>query len=219
MALEFVYFDVGETLLAKPKLIPAISSVLRDFGYQVPLATIQSTHKLLTEVIVFPPKTNHSFYQDFNCRLLKALTIPPTQELVEAIFHACKKIGWEQAPCWEVAANLDIPVGILSNWDRGLPGVVRNLVPGPWNPVIASEIAGLAKPDSKFFQYALAECDIDPGSVLMVGDSFRLDILPAIKCGMHAVLVDAYDLYPHYNGARIQSLGELTECFSRFQSQ
>lgn len=39
----------------------------------------------------------------------------------------------------------------------------------------------LAKPDSKFFNYALAECDVDLGSVLMVGYSFRLDMRPTLQ--------------------------------------
>lgn len=43
------------------------------------------------------------------------------------------------------------------------------------------------KPDKGLFLAALAAFRINPGEAVMVGDSWRKDVLGAVRCGMHAI--------------------------------
>jgi FMN phosphatase YigB (HAD superfamily) len=47
----------------------------------------------------------------------------------------------------------------------------------------------LLKPDTEFFLHALREADVRPSDAIMVGDTYKNDILPAIELGMKTVWV------------------------------
>ena len=48
---------------------------------------------------------------------------------------------------------------------------------------------GLSKPDKKFFEAALRELGAEPKDVVMIGDTYRNDIRPAIDLGMRTIWV------------------------------
>jgi len=64
--------------------------------------------------------------------------------------------------------------------DQGLPEV--------FEVVVTSGEIGLAKPHPRVFEVALEELGMDAGEVLMVGDSYAEDIVPAAGLGMNSVL-------------------------------
>jgi HAD superfamily hydrolase (TIGR01458 family) len=47
----------------------------------------------------------------------------------------------------------------------------------------------VGKPSPRFFESALAEMDLDPGKVMMVGDDVEADVLGAIEAGLNGALV------------------------------
>ena len=53
---------------------------------------------------------------------------------------------------------------------------------------------GTAKPDPAIFRYALAGLGLAPERVAMVGDSWEVDVLPALGSGMAAVWLNRYRL-------------------------
>ena len=55
--------------------------------------------------------------------------------------------------------------------------------------VIASAEEGVAKPDLRIFQIALARADCKPEEAVMVGDRIDNDIIPANKIGMTTVWI------------------------------
>ncbi|MEF3303767.1 HAD family hydrolase [Paenibacillus sp. GYB003] len=86
--------------------------------------------------------------------------------------------------------------------------------------VVASNRSGVRKPNPAIFRSALSAAGVRPGEAVMVGDSWKNDILGAVKCGMNAVWLNRA-------GARkssrrkagsveipvVAGFGELTELF------
>lgn len=57
------------------------------------------------------------------------------------------------------------------------------------SPQFLSFQLGLMKPDRNFFLHALRALDTSPENVVMIGDTYRNDILPAIELGMKTIWV------------------------------
>ena len=88
---------------------------------------------------------------------------------------------------------------------------LEGLIPLEFALVLGSEEVGSAKPEMEFFQEAISRAALPPAEVLMVGDSMRLDIAPARMLGMHTILYDPYDFYPHHRGNRVRSIADVPE--------
>ena len=56
-------------------------------------------------------------------------------------------------------------------------------------PQFLSFRLGLTKPNKDFFREALRNLDVPPESVVMIGDTYKNDILPAIELGMRTIWV------------------------------
>ncbi len=54
--------------------------------------------------------------------------------------------------------------------------------------IVSSEEAGVEKPDAKFFAQCREKSGMDPEECLFIGDSLKGDVVPALACGMRAVL-------------------------------
>lgn len=65
---------------------------------------------------------------------------------------------------------------------------------GAFDFVMTSERAGIQKPHPGIFQRALAEAGVGPEEAVMVGDSWKWDVLGARSAGIHAVWFNRYRL-------------------------
>jgi len=111
--IKYIIFDVSGTLLGKPTLYSCIKKVIFEFGYNVSLIEIKQKHKLLSEVIHFPDRTDASFYQKFNSELLYLLGIVPTEEIVNSIFKNCTYLPWEKYDDTNILSELNLPLSIV----------------------------------------------------------------------------------------------------------
>lgn len=57
--------------------------------------------------------------------------------------------------------------------------------------VTDSEMAGVKKPDSRIFEFALAQAGALPNSSLMIGDSLEADVTGALNAGIKAIHFDS----------------------------
>jgi HAD superfamily hydrolase (TIGR01549 family) len=209
MNIQYVFFDVANTLLYKPDLFVNIQSVLEKRGIHVALFDLQRNHKLLSEIIAFPDKTSKEFYKKFNAELLISLGIIPDEKLLDDVFSACTYLAWN---VFEDISYLDLvkkPVGIISNWDKSLPEKLTQYIPFKFSSVFASELTALKKPDTAFYRYVLQTLNLKPEEVLFIGDSIKLDMIPAQQAGMKTLLLDRHDFYPHYTAEKIKNLFEI----------
>lgn len=206
--IKYVFFDVSGTLLTKPSLIHKIDEILLEHGYSIPLHEIKHKHKFISELIHFPDRTDVDFYKKFNSELLQSFGIVPDGLLLNEIFKRCSYLPWEKFSDTVILNELEIPLGIISNFNNTLKEKL-DLFFGPiFSDVLVSEELGVSKPNLEFYKRAVDKIGMSTSEILYIGDSFKLDIEPALKLGIKSLLIDRDCFYPG-SEFRIGSLSEL----------
>ncbi|MDT0556047.1 HAD family hydrolase [Patiriisocius hiemis] len=189
--IKYILFDAANTLIYKPQLYINIQDILKNYGYNISLRTLQFNHKIVSELYTFPDITSEDFYSKFNVSFLESMGIVSSQELLNSIFFSCKNLPWEPYTDTKHLLNSTLPIGVLSNFNNRLASILSKKLPGiEFKNIFISESLGVAKPDLHFFKLALQEISLRPEEVLYVGDSMKLDIIPALKLGMQVKLID-----------------------------
>ncbi|GAA4233964.1 hypothetical protein GCM10022291_12310 [Postechiella marina] len=206
--IKYVFFDVAETLLGKPSLFTIIQNVLKDFGHNRSLQEIKEKHKFLSEVIHFPDRTDEAFYKKFNSNLIYTLGIIPSDDLVNSIFKNCTYLPWEKFEDTKVLSEIDLPIGVISNFNTTLKDKLNTFFGDVFTDVLVSEELGVAKPNVEFYKKALEKISCNADEVLYIGDSIKLDLKPALELGFNALIIDRNNFYPKLE-KRISSLIEV----------
>lgn len=207
--VEYILLDAANTLIHKPTLWIAIKSVLATYGHNITDYKLKLNHKLLSEVINFPDRTSKDFYNYFNNELLLSLGILPSKNILDDIFKSCNYLPWE---CFNDTAwinNCKLPVGVLSNFNNNLPEILSNSFSKKFSDIIVSEKVEIRKPAIAFYQYALDIIGVPANKILYIGDSIKLDILPAKALGFNAYLIDRLNIYNHSTLDRFTDLKEV----------
>ncbi len=111
-----------------------------------------------------------------------------------------------------------VPIGVVSNASGQIEAVLRRsgvcqVGEGGATPVLVvvdSHVVGVAKPDPRIFEPALAHLEgIRRDRIVYVGDSLTMDVAGARAAGLVPVLLDPYDDHPPSDVATIRSLAEL----------
>jgi putative hydrolase of the HAD superfamily len=111
-------------------------------------------------------------------------------------------------------------IGVVSNASGQIEEVLfRSAVcqvgDGPHTPVrviIDSHVVGVAKPDPRIFDHALAHFEgVERDRVAYIGDSVTMDVGGARAAGLHPILLDPYDDHPEGDFERISELGDLLD--------
>ncbi|WP_366184815.1 HAD family hydrolase [Flavobacterium ovatum] len=212
--MKYLLLDVSGTILYKPTLFDRIQGVLSDFEFSIDKSTIQYNHKILSETIKFPDRTDIEFYSYFNSELLYSLGVIPTSEIVSALFKACSYLPWEKYEDTKVLHEISIPMGILSNFNATLEGKLNQFFGTIFKDIFVSETIGKSKPSIEFHQYALEKINIDPKDILYIGDSFKLDFEPAVSLGISTFVIDRDGFYKN-NVNVISSLSEIKNIINK----
>lgn len=206
--MKYLLLDVAGTLLHKPDLFTKINETLSSYGYLVTADKLKYNHKLLSEAIKFPDRTDAEFYTSFNSELLYSLGIIPTEELLNTIFKSCSYLPWEKFEDTKVLHEIEIPMGIISNFNSSLKEKLNQYFGPVFSDIFVSEEIGIAKPSTEFYQKALDKININPKDILYIGDSFKLDLKPALELGMKSFIIDRDNFYAN-NVNTIQSFSEI----------
>jgi len=95
------------------------------------------------------------------------------------------------AECWRTLADRGIVVGLASNFDERLNGIVRGLPPLiGCERVFTSSGLGWRKPAREFFESIAAALNLSPYEIALVGDDLKSDYRGALQAGWQAVLLD-----------------------------
>lgn len=211
--IKYIFFDVAGTLLGKPSLFLNIQKALADFDHEVAIENIKTKHKLLSEVIHFPDRTDADFYRNFNSELLYLLGIVPTEKLLNAIFNNCTYLPWVAFEDTKILSELNVPLGVISNFNITLKDKLSQFFCPVFQDVFVSEELGVAKPKIEFYQRALEKIPFQANEVLFIGDSIKLDLEPAEKLGFKVLIIDRDNFYPNLKN-RIANLSEIKEFLS-----
>ncbi len=208
--MKYLLLDVSGTILYKPTLFDAMCSALHQFKIEIEIEQLKYHHKTLSELIKFPDKTSLEFYNYFNSELLYSLGIIPNKELLNAIFQSCSYLPWQKYDDCDFLEKIDVPMGILSNFNSKLNDKLNNLFGPLFRDIFVSEKVGLSKPSVEFYQYALDKIEIEANEILYIGDSFKLDFEPAKSLGISTFIIDRDGFYKK-NKNVIRSFYELKD--------
>jgi putative hydrolase of the HAD superfamily len=109
--------------------------------------------------------------------------------------HYARPDAWQlhddAIPCLEALRDRGLRLGVLSNFDSRLHGLIDGLGLGSmFRAVLASTELGSAKPDAAAFAGAARALDVTPRACLHVGDSLEADARGAEGAGWTCVWLD-----------------------------
>ena len=206
--LKAVFFDVGNTLLyPHPSVSHVVEEILRAAGHDRDLAAIDELMPLVDAYYEDRFRADDTFWTSEEATsdvwvgmyslLARRLGIEDEAEAIaRAVYDEFGRAERWRAyddvrPALERLSASGTAVGIISNWDRRLEGLLtglgyRTLIA----TVVSSASVGLHKPDPRIFELACERLGVTPGECAHVGDHFYSDILGARAVGMKAVLID-----------------------------
>ena len=194
--IEYILFDAANTLIHKPDLWNKMDEVLKNHGFKVNQKELKLKHKLLSEFIKFPDVTSELFYNKFNTELLNSLGIVENEELLLDIFNNCTYLPWKAFHDTKFINNYNCEIGVLSNFNMKLNSILEQELPYlKFKNIFISEEEKVSKPNLKFFEIAIKKIGIAPEKILYIGDSLKLDIIPALKMGLQVKLIDREETY------------------------
>ena len=206
--ISTVFFDVGSTLLRPhPSVAEVCRQVFSDAGHEYELATIEQYMPLVDQYYEDRYSQNDAFWvsEEATSEVWVGMYSVLCDELClhgEAPVLARRvyeEFGrpdrWalydDVVPALDRLRARGVVIGIISNWDTRLAGVLSGLgVGGYFADVISSAAVGLRKPDPRIFELACARIGTDPECAAHVGDHHYADFYGARSAGMKAVLID-----------------------------
>jgi putative hydrolase of the HAD superfamily len=107
------------------------------------------------------------------------------QHLVEGFIAPIRKVAADNAQLLAALVERGFELGVVSNGCGNVDKLCADLGYTPFLSVIVdSRRVGLFKPDPAIFLYVAEKLGGGPETMMMVGDSFDRDVLPAKKVGM-----------------------------------
>lgn len=208
---EILLLDAANTIIHKPDIWPGFLNACSKNGFDINEIELRKKHKLLSEIIHFPDVTSKEFYSTFNNEVLLSLGIIASQQLLDDIFTACTYLPWKPFEDTIILNELTIKKAVLSNFNSSLKLKIRDIFgENMFDNIIGSEDEGIGKPNVKFYLRALDLLNVEPEKVLYIGDSLKLDVIPAQSIGIDAWLVDRDRNFTNFN-KRIDSLSGLSK--------
>ena len=177
--LDAVTVDGYGTLLRLTDPVPALRGALAGRGVERSAEEIASAFR--AEVAYYRPRSHEgrdpaslaALRRDCAGVFLAELGSPlPAEEFVDPFIAS---LVFEPVPgAAEAIGRLrghGLRLGVVANWDCALPGHLEALgLLDPFDTVVTSARAGVAKPDPAIFELALRELGVAPGRALHVGD-------------------------------------------------
>lgn len=218
--IRAVLFDVGDTLiLGHPKLW--LWPLLEERGVAQQADTSRLRESMLAAYAVYDQRhmqattveTALPIWREFHRTMLAGIGLAEHADEISGYLGA----NWQNPRSWpltpgakEVLTELKrgYKLGVVSNWDALLPGVLAATgLAGFFDYIAASALEGVAKPDPRIFQIVLEKLEVKPDQAVHVGDSPD-DVNGARAAGIEPILFDPYKQNPN-------AIHDLREVMSR----
>ncbi len=209
--VKAVFFDVGDTLMhACPSVAEAFARVATRRGHALSVRDVEA-HMPAVDAYY---EAEYLRDGDFWCsqegsveiwlnqyRYLCSLTgIAHDAEGMARDVHAVYRCaeGWEVFPdvmgCLRTLKKAGYALGIVSNWDAELEGLLREMGLLPYfDVVVSSAVVGYRKPNPVIFDLACENLGVAPADAVHVGDRPDADGDGALSAGIRPVIVDRAD--------------------------
>ena len=111
------------------------------------------------------------------------------KEIALICYKFAKSKVSESIPVLE-ALSKKYKLELVSNFYGNIETVLNDFgVAGFFPRIVESAVVGVRKPDQEIFRLGVKDLGLSPEEVVVVGDSYRKDIEPAIKAGCSAVWI------------------------------
>ena len=201
--IKWIFFDIGSTLVDE-------SAVYENRIKEITQGNNIDKNEFVAKVIECAqtsPKPIVSAAEDYGVK------VPAWRHDLEVLYPDSKEVLQRLSQKYKI--------GIIANQDFGTEQRLTDFNVHQYiNLVIASAEEGVAKPDLRIFQIALARADCKPEEAIMVGDRIDNDIIPANKIGMTTVWIkQGFGSYAEPKTVEeqpdyiVNSLAEITEVF------
>ncbi|MBI3977468.1 MAG: HAD-IA family hydrolase [Chloroflexi bacterium] len=227
---DFVFFDVGETLVyPHPSFHEIVAAGCAEIGHPVAMARVaeaervalRRTADLLGPGLWSTPERSRRFWQTLYQSFVHEFGLPPDCGLPKRLYDRFTRLETyrlfdDSSPALAALRARGIRLGVISNWETWLEQLLVALGIRPFfDVVVISGACGIEKPDRGIFDCALAEAGVEPGRAAHVGDSPRHDVAGARNAGMTPILVDRRGRYADADGLRVADLRELEQVLFR----
>jgi putative hydrolase of the HAD superfamily len=224
--LDCVLFDAGDTLLAPaPSFQGRFVAVAAEQGFPLEEAAVDAAIAAAVRAAAWPddwtdPATQRDFWIGFYQDVLTRLSHggDDGMELAEALFAsfsdpASYRLFDDVRPALDELAGRGITLGVVSNFEPWLADILAlQGIDHLFATVAISGVLGVAKPDPRIFEAALAEAGADPSATVHVGDQPANDVAASRAVGITPVLIDRFARYPEPDDAhRVEDLTGLVK--------
>jgi putative hydrolase of the HAD superfamily len=158
-------------------------------------------------------------WAEYYTHAMEVVGVPATREQMLALgrvmsdwyAHADRWSTYDDVPAvLAEGGRRGLTQGIVSDWGSDLIEILHDLgLSATFAFVVASGIAGYAKPSTEIFQLALDRAGVAPHEALYVGDTYVLDVLGARAAGLHAALIDRDGHAPVLDCPVLRSMADL----------
>jgi FMN phosphatase YigB (HAD superfamily) len=212
--LQFVFFDVGNTLLFpnRARILAALPAD-RHPTLEQWQALERRTKKEFDEGMV-GGRVDHSFWWTFHTYLLEEFNLLEDGRRDVLIENTQKSANWDEIlPGTREAIERiggNYSTAVISNADGKIEEVLRRRgIADCFKSITDSGIVGQEKPHPAVLQAALRAMHAQPAQSLYVGDVYSVDYVGARNAGMQAILFDVAGAYRDRDVERVESLAEL----------
>ncbi|MHB1340533.1 MAG: HAD family hydrolase [Coriobacteriia bacterium] len=210
MALRAVFFDVGNTLLyPHPSVSEVCRQVLLEAGHVRDLSAIDALMPLVDDYYEDRYRADDTFWtneEETSSVWVGMYSLLCRHLGIEADASALARRVYDEfgrpdrwavhadvTPAMERLRSRGLAIGVISNWDRRLSGLLDGLGLGSLvDTVVSSADVGLRKPDPRIFELACERLGVQPAESAHVGDHYYADVLGARTAGMLAVFVSRF---------------------------
>lgn len=155
-------------------------------------------------------KPYHTFKDVLHLKLMQQLEFLSLKESAEfnkidEMVNYCMEIV--RGTIKKAKPTLDIlharyPMVLVSNFYGNIHAVLRDLhVDHYFNGVVESAIVGVRKPDPEIYRMGVVEIDLLPQECVVIGDSFKKDILPGKEAGCKTLWLNVDGFIEDLEGA------------------
>ena len=208
--LRAVFFDVGNTLLfPHPSVSEVCRQILAEEGHVHDLGAIDALMPLVDAFYEDRYQSDDTFWTDeaetsqvwigMYSLLCRELGIEDEAERIalrvyDEFGRADRWRAYDDViPAFRRLRDRGLAIGLISNWDKRLTGLMDGMGIAPLlDTIVSSAEVGLHKPDPRIFELACGRLGVRPDESAHVGDHQYADVLGARAVGMLPILIDRH---------------------------
>ncbi|WP_166826925.1 HAD-IA family hydrolase [Thalassoroseus pseudoceratinae] len=198
---SWIAFDaVGTLITPTPSVAEIYWQIGRRFGSRYSLADVQKrfarafSQPSTDDELQTDEDREFAYWQRVMREVLDDIhsSIDCYRDLYDAFAEPqCWRVYDDVAPTLEALADRGVKLAVASNFDHRLLTLCEQ-IPAlqPISVRVVSSIIGWKKPSSQFYRELANACGVAPADILMVGDTWETDVVPAREAGFQAKLID-----------------------------